>query len=145
MSQSGHPDHQLVRELLRVAHDVRSRLLTDDRRLQLRDVYALCFHIARELYRHHPDLRIMVGDRATEHGNVQHHWLEFPDSGLFLDPAYDDLDPFQTVRIGRIVDQAFTNTYRNGLNSQFDVDDPRDRPEMVYRSRTAFDPERGSE
>lgn len=145
MSQAGSLDSELIREFLRVAHEVRSRLLKEDRRLQLRDVYTLCFHVARELHRHHPDLRIMVGDRATEHGNVQHHWLEFPERGLFLDPAYDDFDPFQPVRIGRISDEDFYSTYRNGLNSEFDVDDPRDRPEVVYRVRTAIDPERGTE
>lgn len=87
----------------------------------------------------------MVGDRSTEHGNIQHHWLELPSSGLFLDPAYDDFDPFQPVRVGRTSDEDFTSSYLNGLNSQFDLDDPRDLPEMVYRVRTAFDPERGSE
>jgi hypothetical protein len=87
----------------------------------------------------------MVGDRSTEHGNVQHHWIELPSIGVFLDPAYDDFDPFHPVRIGRTSDEDFTSTYQNSFNSQFNVDDPRDRPEMVYRTRTAFDPERGSE
>jgi hypothetical protein len=87
----------------------------------------------------------MVGDRSTDVGNVQHHWLELPSSGLFLDPAYDDFDPFQPVRVGRTSDEDFSSTYRNGLNSQFDVDDPRDRPAVVYQARTALDPERGSE
>ena len=145
MLLDSHDDPEQVRELLRVAHEVRERLLTEDRRLRLSDIYALCFHVARELHGHHPDVRIMVGDRVTEHGYVQHHWLELPESGLFLDPAFDDFDPFQPVRIGRISDEDFASTYHNGLNSQFDVDDPRDRPEMVYRARAAFDPERGSE
>jgi hypothetical protein len=143
------PDHpndptDEVRALLRAAHDVRSRLLTEDKSLPLRDVYTLCFHLARELHHQYPDLQIMVGDRVTDAGKVQHHWLEFPGNGLFLDPAYDEFDSFQPVRIGRIDDDEFRRTYRNGLNSQFDIDDPRDSPEMLYRPRTAFDPERGS-
>ena len=137
--------NQQFRDLLQIAHHLRSRLLTEDRPLQLRDIYALCFHVARELHPQYPDVQIMVGDRVTERGKVQHHWLEFPDSGIFVDPAYDDFDSFQPVRIGRTSDEDFTYTYRNGINSQFDVDDPRDRPEMVYRPRTAYDPERGSE
>jgi hypothetical protein len=80
-----------------------------------------------------------------KHGNVQHHWLEFPASGFFLDPAYDELDIYQPVRVDLISDEDFTSTYGDRLNSEFDVDDPRDRPEMVYRARTALDPERGSE
>jgi hypothetical protein len=137
--------NQQFRELLQVAQQVRSRLLTKDRRLQLRDIYALCFHIACELHSRYADVQIIVGDRVTELGNIQHHWLELPDSGIFVDPAYDDFDSFQPVRIGRTSDQDFSSTYRNGMNSHFDVEDPRDRPEMVYRPRTAYDPERGSE
>ena len=145
MPQAGNLDPDLVSELVHATQEARAQLLTEDRRLRLRDVYALCFHIASELHGRHPDLQIMVGDRSTERGNIQHHWIELPSIGVFLDPAYDDFDPFQPVRIGRTSDEDFISTYQNGLNSQFNVDDPRDRPEMVYRTRTAFDPERGSE
>jgi hypothetical protein len=145
MAHANAPDVVIGRELLHVAHEVRSRVLIEERRLELRDVYLLCFHIARELQGQHSDQRIMVGDRIGEHGKVQHHWLELPGSGIFLDPAYDDLDPFHPVRIGRTSDEDFHLTYINGLNSEFNVDDARDRPEMVYRPRTAFDPEHGTE
>jgi len=145
MRPSRRNEHELGPELMRVAQEVRARLLLENQPLQLRDVYTLCFQIARELYPQHPDLRIMVGDRVGERGPVQHHWLEFPDSGYFLDPAYDELDPFQPVRAGRTSEEEFSSVYQNGLDSKFDVTDPRDRPEMVYRARTAFDPERGSE
>jgi hypothetical protein len=138
-------EQQLLRTLMEVGHEVRARVLLEDHQLTLKDVYTLCFHIARELHGAHPDLRIMVGDRMSERGPIQHHWLELPSSGIFIDPAYDDLDPFQPVRVGKIADEEFISTYCNGLDSRFDVDDPRDRPEMVYKARTAFDPERGVE
>ncbi len=108
-------------------------------------IYALCYYLARELRGSHPDVRIMVGDREREHGKVQHHWLEFPASGIHLDPAYDALDPFLSVRVGQTSDESFTSTYVVGLESGFSLDDPRDRPDIVYRTRTAFGPETGAE
>jgi hypothetical protein len=137
--------HEFARGLLHVAHLVREQLAIDNAPLKLRDVYALCYYTAQELRGSHSDVLIMIGDRETEHGKVQHHWLEFPESGYYLDPAYDEFDPFQSVRVGLISDESFTSTYRNGLDSGFSLDDPRDRPEIVYRPRTAFDPETGPE
>ena len=132
-------------ELLHAAHNVREQLAIESSPLKLRDVYALCYYTAQELRAHYSDVRIMIGDRETEHGKVQHHWLEFPDSGYFLDPAYDEFDPFQPVRVGLVTDESFTSTYRNGLESGFSLDDPRDQPEIVYRPHGAFDPGIGSE
>lgn len=145
MTQADTSHHELARELLHAAHSVREQLLTGDAPLKMRHVYALCYYIAQELRGRHPDLRIMIGDRGTEHGKVQHHWLEFPASGYYLDPACDELDPFQPVRVGSTSDESFASTYTNGLESGFSLDDPRDRPEIVYRPRTAFDPETGPE
>ena len=130
-----------MRELLRVAHGVRSRVIDSDRRLRLRDAYALCFYLTRRLRHRYPDVRLMVGDRVGEHGLMQHHWLEIPSLRLYLDPAFDALDPFQPVRVGKISDPEFVTTYRNGLDGNIDVSDPRNRPEILYKSRSAFDPE----
>ncbi len=133
---------QLLRELMEVGHQVRAELHVEDHRFTLKDIYTVCFQLARELHGRHPDLRIMVGDRLTEQGLVQHHWLELSSAGVFIDPVFDELDPFQPVRVGKISDEEFSGTYLNGLDSRFDVDDPRDRPELVYKARTAFDPEK---
>ena len=137
--------HEFARELLHAAHHVREQLAIENLPLKLRHVYALCYYTAQELRGSHPDIRIMIGDRQTERGPVQHHWLEFPGSGYYLDPACDEFDPFQPVRVGLITDESFTATYSNGQESGFSLDDPRDRPEIVYRERTAFDPETGPE
>ena len=145
MTGTDHSVHEFARELLQAAHTVRDQLAIEDMRLKMRHVYALCYYIAQELRGRHPDVRIMIGDRETERGRVQHHWLEFPDSGYFLDPAYDEFDPFQPVRVGLTTDESFTSTYSNALESGFSLDDPRDRPEIVYRPRIAFDPETGPE
>ena len=133
---------QLLRNLMHVCHQVRAELQIEDHRFTLQDIYTICFHIARELHGAFPDLRIMVGDRFTDRGMVQHHWLEIPSAELFIDPAYDEFDSFQPVQMGKLTDEAFIAKYRNGLDSKFDVDDPRDKPEMVYKVRTAFDPEK---
>ncbi len=145
MNRADDSTHEFARELLQAAHAVREQLDVTDTPLRMRQVYALCYYTARELRDRYSDVQIMIGDRATEHGNVQHHWLEFPDSGYFLDPACDEFDPFQPVRIGLTTDASFTSMYQNGMDSGFSLDDPRDRPEIVYRSRTAFDPETGPE
>ena len=137
--------HDFARELLHAAHAVRERLAIESSPLRLRETYALCYYTAQELRGRYPDVQIMIGDRETEHGRVQHHWLEFPESGYFLDPAYDEFDPFQPIRVGLVTDERFTSIYRNGLESGFSLDDPRDRPEIVYRPRMAFDPETGPE
>lgn len=137
--------HDVLQQLLHVAQQVRAERLSEDRVLHLRDVYALCFHVARELRGGYPDVRIMVGDRLGENGPVQHHWIELPSMGVFVDPAYDELDSFQPVRAGRTEDEEFHSMYRNAMDSRFDVDDPCDQPEQVYRPRTAYDPERGTE
>lgn len=142
MKSQESPSQELLRELLRVAHEVRSRVIEGDRRLHLRDVYAVCFHLAREFDGRFPDLRIMVGDRLAEHGFVQHHWLEIPSGEIYIDPACDVADPFQPVRVGRTSDPDFASTYRNALDANIDIDDPRNTPEMLFRSRSAWDSEK---
>jgi hypothetical protein len=133
---------EVLRELLRVAHEVRSRHLDTSCRMQLRDSYALCYYMARELSGRYPDLLIMVGDREDEHGLVQHMWLEIPSGEIYVDPAYDALDPFQPVRLGRTSDAEFASTYRNGQDANCDVEDPRNRPELLFKTKSAWDSER---
>ena len=141
MNAHAAPDQQVLRKLLRVARQVRSREINSDRRLQLRDVYSLCYHIARELDGSFPDLRMMVGDRLAEHGPVQHMWLEIPSGEIYLDPAYDAVDPFQRIRAGKTSDPDFVSTYRNAQDANIDVDDPRNRPELMFKSKSAWDSE----
>ena len=107
----------------------------------MRDVYALCFELARELVGRFPDLRIMVGDRVSEHGKLQHHWIEIPSAQVYVDPAGDLLDRFQPVRVGKVSDPDFASTYCNGVDSNIDVNDPRNRPELLFKARSAWDPE----
>ena len=142
MTAPAAPSQEMLRHLFRIAHEVRSRVIDADRRLGLRDVYALCYYITKELHGQYPGLRIMVGDRLGEHGLVQHHWLEIPSAGIYLDPACDALDPFQTIRVGKLDDTYFSCTYRNGLDASIDVDDPRNRPEVLYKFRSPWDPEK---
>jgi len=142
MKARGAPGQELLRDLLSTAHETRSRIIPNDRRLHLRDVYALCFELARELHGRFPDLCIMVGDRRAEHGLVQHHWLEIPSGEIYIDLACDTLDPFQTIRVGKTSDPDFLATYRNGVDSNIDVNDPRNRPEILYQSRSAWDSEK---
>jgi len=132
---------EVLRELLRVAHDVRSQRIDISRRLQLRDTYSLCYYIARNLGGRYPDLRIMVGDREDEHGLVQHMWLEIPSGEIYLDPIYDALDPFQPVRAGKTSDLDFASIYHNGQDANIDIDDPRNRPELLFKFKTAWDSE----
>ena len=141
MNSQAAPDQQVLRKLLRVARQVRSRLIRTDNRLQLRDAYSLCYHVARELDGRYPDLRIMVGDREGEDGPVQHMWLEIPSGEIYLDPAYDAIDPFQTVRVGKTSDPDFVSTYRNAQDANIDVNDPRNRPELMFKSKSAWDSE----
>lgn len=141
MNAHAAPDQQVLRKLLRAARKVRLRLIPSDRRLQLRDVYSLCYYIARELDGRFPDLRIMVGDRESEHGPVQHMWLEIPSGEIYLDPAYDAIDSFQPVRAGKTSDPDFTSTYANGQDANIDVNDPRNRPELMFKSKSAWDSE----
>jgi hypothetical protein len=131
----------ILRSLLKAAQEVRSRILVNDRRLRLRDVYSLSYYLAIELRGQFPDVRIMVGDREDEHGFVQHHWIEIPSVKVFLDPAGDALDPFHPVRVGKTSDQEFTATYRNGVDSNIDVTDPRNRPDLLFKTKSAWDSE----
>jgi len=132
---------KLLRDLLKMAREVRARILAKDQRLRLRDVYSLNYYLARELHGRFPDLRIMVGDRLGEHGFVQHHWIEIPSAGVYVDPAADALDPFQPVRAGKLSDQEFTSTYRGGMDGNIDVDDPRNRPDLLFKNKSAWDSE----
>ncbi len=139
-------ESDVYRKLMEVAGRVRADRLTDDylirqRPLLLREIYTLCYYIARELNGTYHDVCIMVGDRLTERGDVQHHWLEIPSRRIFLGPAFDAFDGFHPIRVGKTSDEDFAAVYRHGLDSHFDVDNPRDKPEMIYGPRTAFDPE----
>lgn len=135
------PDQQVFRDLLGIAQEVRSRFVQPDCRFTLRDIYSLSYHLARELRRKFPDLRIMVGDRIAEHGFIQHHWIEIPSSDIYIDPAADVLDPFHPVRIGRFTDAEFSSTYRNGFDANIDLADPRNRPELLFKAKSLFDSE----
>jgi len=135
------PSPAQLREMLQVAHEVRARLIDSNRKLRQRDVYALCFHLAQELRAQFPDIRIMVGDRAVEHGFAQHLWLEIPSGAVFVDPAFDAIDPFQLVRVGRTTESDFAALYHAGQDGNFDLDDPRNRPGELFRTRTAWDGE----
>lgn len=141
MTAEAAPGREILRRLTRTAHEVRSRLVTSDRRLRLRDIYSLCYHIARDLDGRYPDLRIMVGDREGEHGPVQHMWIEIPSGEIYLDPACDVLDPFQPVRAGKTSDPDFASTYRNVQDANIDVNDPQNRPEVMFKSKSAWDSE----
>ena len=132
---------ELLREMIRTARQFRSTILPSDQPLKLRNVYTLSFHIARELRSRFPDVCIMVGDRITERGAIQHFWLEVPSRELFLDCAHDELDPFQPVRAGKTSDADFAATYLNREDANFDLDDPRNRPELLFKAKSAWDPE----
>lgn len=141
MSAHADPGQRILRDLLQVAHKVRSQLIESDRRLNLRDIYSLSYYVARGLDDRYPDLRIVVGDRNGEHGPVQHLWIEIPSGEFYLDPACDGLDPFQPVRVGKTSDPDFISTYRNGQDANIDVNDPRNRPELLFKSKSAWDAE----
>jgi hypothetical protein len=141
MNVDAAPSREVLRKLIHTAHDVRSRLIKSDRHLRLRDIYSLCYYVARDLDGRYPDLRIMVGDREGEHGPVQHMWIEIPSGEIYLDPACDALDPFQPVRAGRTSDPEYSATYRNALDANIDVKDPRNQPEVMFKTRSAWDPE----
>jgi hypothetical protein len=151
-SLNKNPNQKLLRTLMRSAREARSRVVTDDHPLRLRDVYAICYELARDLrgafsssasFSH---LQIMVGDLAGGQGLVQHHWIEIPLSGvrdrsLYVDAACDSLDPFQPVRVGTTADSDFMVTHRNGIDANIDVNDPRNRPDVLYKTKSACDPE----
>ncbi len=141
MSSQDDRKKQLLREVLRVAQQVRSRAAIQDRRLRLRDVYALCYELVRELDGRFPDVRIMIGDRLGEHGPVQHQWIEIPSARVYVDAAYELLDPFQPIRVGEISDPDFASTYLNGIDSNIDVNDARNRPELLFKTKSAWDSE----
>jgi len=145
VDEKKYPTHEVLRELVRIAHQARVRHDAESQTATLRLVYTICHEIVRKIQGQFPDLRIMIGDRVGERGPIQHHWLEFPANGIFLDPAYDELDPFQPVRIGRISDDDYPSTYQNRFDSSFTIDDPRDRPEAIYRPKSPVDQERGPE
>jgi hypothetical protein len=132
----------MLRDLYRIAGEVRSRAVGIDPALRLAEVYAICYGLARELKRQYPDVRIMVGDLDAENGLVQHHWLEIPSRGAYVDPACDALDPFQPVRAGCLDDPDFVSTHRNGLDANIDVNDPRNRPDVLYQAKSAWDSEK---
>ncbi len=141
MDSQANRKKQLLRELLRIAQQVRSRAAIQDRRLRLRDVYTLCFELVRELNGRFPDVRIMVGDRVEEHGPVQHQWIEIPSAKVYVDAACEALDPFQPIRAGDTSDPDFTSTYINGVDSNIDVNDPRNRPQLLFKAKSAWDSE----
>ena len=95
----------------------------------------------QELQGRLPDLRIMVGDRISERGPVQHLWFEIPSVEIYIDPAADGLDVFQPIRVGKTSDPDFVSTYRNGQDANLDVSDPRNRPELMFQQKSAWDPE----
>ena len=132
---------ELLREVLRTAQQVRARVLREDCGLGLRDVYTVCFELTSELRGSFPDAHIMVGDRVGETGNIQHHWIEIPSEGIYVDPACDVLDLFQAIRVGDTSDPDFVSTYLNGVDSNIDVSDPRNRPEVLFKVKSAWDSE----
>jgi hypothetical protein len=131
----------MLRELLHIAQRVRSQTLGGNHRLRLRDVYALNYRLAKELLGRFPDARIMIGDRVGERGPVQHHWIEIPSLGVFIDPACDALDSFQPARVGKTGQEEFLSVYRNGVDANIDVANPRNRPEVLFKVKSAFDSE----
>ena len=142
--EAGDHDH-VTAELLRIVFDeaqaIRSDFRFADYRLPSADAYSLCFHLARRLRARLPDIRIMVGDRVSDRGPIQHLWLEFPNWEIFVDIVADEIDPFHPVRVGRTSQEFFRETYRNGQDGNFDLDDPRNQPELLFKTKSAWDPE----
>jgi streptomycin 6-kinase len=121
----------MLRDLLNVAREARANTVAADHALRLAEVYAICYRLARELKGRYADVRIMVGDLATDNGMVPHHWLEIPSRGAYVDAAYDALDSFQPVRAGKLDDPDFASTHPNGVDANIDVQDPRNRPNVL--------------
>ena len=128
--------------LIRLAHDVRAKVLAGRRSTHLRDAYSTAYFLARRLHGRYRDVRIMVGDCATSRGAVQHHWLEIPSRDLYLDPTFDEFDPALPVRVGKISDPEYAALYLQRANSLFDVTDPRNHPRYVYAPVTPYSAER---
>jgi hypothetical protein len=38
-------------------------------------------------------------------------------------------------------DSDFVATHRNGIDANIDVNDPRNRPDVLYKAKSAWDPE----
>lgn len=112
--------------LLRQAESVRKRQLGGRSAKTLQDVYAIAFWLAKRLQRRYPDVRIMVGDDGR---GRMHHWLEIPAYKLFIDPAHDATESSEpAISVGSIEEGIYREHYRNALNSNFDVSEPRHQP-----------------
>lgn len=107
----------------------------------MHDTYRLCYHLAHELRGDFSDLRITVGDRLGDRGPVQHLWLEIPSREIYIDSACDQLDSFHPVRVGFTTDSEYAAIYRNAFDSNIDITDPRNRPEILFKAKTAWDRE----
>ena len=121
--------------ILRAVEWVRARHL-HGRNTGLEASYTLCYFLARRLRRKYYGVCIMVGDVEGERGPTAHHWLLLPSKQLYVDPTFDEFDPARAVRIGVITDEDYKCDYRNGLDGNFDLSDPRNHPRILFAAET---------
>lgn len=122
-------------DLVRRAEAVRRRKLGERPARTLQDVYTVAFWLAKRLHRRYPDTRIMVGDDSR---GRMHHWIEIPSLKTFVDPAHDASEGSgPAVLAGSTEEVFYKQSYRNALDSNFNVEEARHQPKYVYAPDTA--------
>jgi len=115
---------------IRKAEAVRRRKLGEPPARSLQDAYTVPLWPAKRLHGRYPDTRIMVGDDS--HGRM-HHWIEIPSLKTYVDPAHDaSEDSGPAVLAGSTEDGFCEESYRNVLDSNFNVEEARHQPKYVY-------------
>lgn len=77
----------------------------------------------------------MVGDDSQ---GRMHHWIEIPSLKAYVDPAHDASENSgPAVLAGSTEEEFYKDCYRNVLDSNFNVEEPRHRPKYVYAPDTA--------